>query len=127
MMQCDCGSVTFLPFGPFPQAGDKDEDGLRMIYTCTKCGDQLRVYQASKRPKGFDVFAQNKPGENQKQVKIAAAVDLVAFESNVILTARSGEMPKVIGTRTTFPGKVGFLFREFDEEPFDEVIVVQNP
>jgi hypothetical protein len=46
-LQCDCGSITFFKFGPYPHAG-KIDTGLRMIYTCSKCGDQLRVYQATR-------------------------------------------------------------------------------
>lgn len=46
-IKCDCGSETFFKFGTYPIPGDKD-DGLRLIYTCMKCGDQLGVYQRSK-------------------------------------------------------------------------------
>ena len=46
-MTCDCGNFAFLKFGPYPQPGESDT-GLRMIYTCTECGDQLRLYQGSK-------------------------------------------------------------------------------
>lgn len=45
-LKCDCGNDTFLIFGPYPRS-ESDDKGLRKIYTCTKCGDQLRVYQAS--------------------------------------------------------------------------------
>lgn len=51
-MKCDCGSETFFSFGPYPLPGDYDT-GLRHIYTCTKCGDQLRVYQATKMPEAI--------------------------------------------------------------------------
>lgn len=47
LLRCDCGSKTFLRFGPYPLPGEPD-DGLRVIYTCSACGDQLRVYQGSK-------------------------------------------------------------------------------
>lgn len=46
-MNCDCGSSRFFVFGPYPLRGEKDT-GLRRIYTCSSCGDQLRVYQAGK-------------------------------------------------------------------------------
>lgn len=52
-LECDCGSIIFLVFGPYrdddSKPGDRTHDpGLRRIYTCGKCGDQLRVYQATK-------------------------------------------------------------------------------
>lgn len=50
-MTCDCGSNTFFKFGPYPLPGERIDSGLRLIYTCSKCGDQLRVYKASKMPK----------------------------------------------------------------------------
>lgn len=55
---CDCGSTSFFVFGPYPLAGEPDE-GLRRIYTCSSCGDQLRVYQASKDTRlTHDVFSE---------------------------------------------------------------------
>jgi DNA-directed RNA polymerase subunit RPC12/RpoP len=56
-MQCDCGSITFMKFGPYRDEERKEIDGcaddlgLRWIYTCSKCGEQLRVYQGSKMGK----------------------------------------------------------------------------
>lgn len=43
-----CGSTEFMAFGPYT---DKDEPGLRMVYDCIQCGDQLRLYQATKMVK----------------------------------------------------------------------------
>ena len=41
-LECDCGnSEEFFLFGPYT---DDDELGLRRIFTCAKCGNQLRVY-----------------------------------------------------------------------------------
>ena len=42
-MTCDCGSIEFFVFRFSP--GDSSDVGLRRIYTCTKCGEQLRLYQ----------------------------------------------------------------------------------
>ena len=47
MIKCDCGGTNFFRFGPYSEERG-DEPGLRMIYTCTRCGGQLRIYQASK-------------------------------------------------------------------------------
>jgi hypothetical protein len=41
---CDCGCSTFFKFGPYVD-GESSEPGLRLIYTCTHCGEQLRIYQ----------------------------------------------------------------------------------
>jgi hypothetical protein len=56
-LKCDCGGESFFKFGPFDDREDpvvfldgvtSDMPGLRWIYTCSSCGDQLRVYLASK-------------------------------------------------------------------------------
>jgi DNA-directed RNA polymerase subunit M/transcription elongation factor TFIIS len=39
-----CGGREFFKFGPF---ADSDDPGLRSIYACADCGEQLRVYQTS--------------------------------------------------------------------------------
>ncbi len=47
---CDCGNGAFHVFTyGAPSADDPrpQDPGLRRIYTCTRCGDQLRLYQAS--------------------------------------------------------------------------------
>jgi hypothetical protein len=41
---CDCGCCEFFKFGPYAE-GEASEPGLRLIYTCTHCGEQLRIYQ----------------------------------------------------------------------------------
>jgi hypothetical protein len=48
-LQCDCGCSRFFRFGPYRDdasawPGNADP-GLRWVYTCTSCGEQLRVYQ----------------------------------------------------------------------------------
>jgi hypothetical protein len=45
-LRCDCGADLFLRFGPYDDA-KSDDTGLRWIYTCSSCGEQLRVYQTS--------------------------------------------------------------------------------
>src|ERR1700687_3694501 len=39
-----CGSREFFKFGPYV---DSDDPGLRWIYTCSSCGEPLRIYQTS--------------------------------------------------------------------------------
>jgi hypothetical protein len=47
VIACDCGNEEFFPF-EFKE-GESDDVGLRRIYTCTRCGEQLRLYQTSDR------------------------------------------------------------------------------
>ena len=77
-MKCDCGSITFLKFGPYvddptdlrnvsTDGRSFVDHGLRWIYTCSKCGDQLRVYQGSKMGvtkfrDALDKYIANGPG-----------------------------------------------------------------
>lgn len=44
LFSCDCGSSRFFVFGPYT---DADELGLRRVYTCARCGEQMRLYQTS--------------------------------------------------------------------------------
>lgn len=55
-LKCDCGNNMFFRFGPYPTPEEKGklEDGLRWIYTCTVCADQLGIYQRSKMLKVAD-------------------------------------------------------------------------
>lgn len=57
-LRCDCGSTALMKFDPYTDEGrsidspghaaTKENDfGLRWILTCSKCGEQLRIYQTS--------------------------------------------------------------------------------
>jgi len=48
-MHCSCGSDRFMRFGPYgaPGHAEPEDVGLKLIYTCSGCGEQLRVYQTS--------------------------------------------------------------------------------
>ena len=46
-LTCDCGNGEFFKFGPYSAWEVAEHVGLKMIYTCTKCGEQLRLYQTS--------------------------------------------------------------------------------
>jgi transcription initiation factor IIE alpha subunit len=47
-MHCDCGCEALMRFGPYNDKDGSPEDaGLRWIFTCSRCGEQLRVYQTS--------------------------------------------------------------------------------
>lgn len=71
-LKCDCGNDVFLKFGPYPVGGDEDT-GLRLIYTCNKCGDQLRIYQASKMLRGMQA------AESLKLAIVDAPVEIPIF------------------------------------------------
>ena len=50
-LHCDCGTDRLLLFGPFGRGPGRESDhwepDLRYVLTCSKCGEQLRVYQTS--------------------------------------------------------------------------------
>lgn len=48
-LQCVCGCTRLSRFGPYnPRSDVQPEDpGLVLIFTCSNCGEQMRVYQTS--------------------------------------------------------------------------------
>lgn len=48
-LTCDCGGTSFMTFGPYDEERSLStiDIGLRWIFTCTACDEQLRVYQTS--------------------------------------------------------------------------------
>ena len=51
---CDCGSENLARFGPYTDDGptgdgETSNPGLRWVFTCTRCGEQLRIYATRNR------------------------------------------------------------------------------
>jgi len=54
-----CGGIRFMKFEYDPR--QPENDGLLTIYTCLKCGDQVRLYWASRMNQGGITTTQGVP------------------------------------------------------------------